>query len=439
MASPTAQLAPVPVSEAVPVAVASGMIPGSASAEERSTKCAEKKRDEEYHASSCSSSGGAIEDLDRYESDTEACNSSALVIAAHSSRKDSAGQLLPLQKTSKSRWNDQLERRSEHDKQTRKRRRQEKSASTLPRQAFESASAKALPSAAALLAGGAAHISVLSCFREAELLPQVPAQASSSTASSRVRHTAHIPGRWSAHVHIPIRCNESLVALSAESMAAVRQTLPLQLPASIAASQSETSTVATAWYCIPLNELHLSLSRPLRVPETSTESFTSGLRSAITGSGIEPFYIQLCGWRLYTNDERDTTFVGLDVVPASEATASGEGRNSGVQPFTIALPVSLRKLIDKIDVVLRSFDLPSYYEQPSPHVTIASCRGIAALQQLQQSQANRRAAGDSTLSAHSDRMSAREKTHFSVSFFIQSVSCSVGDARLRLRLPSGAA
>ncbi|KAE9028372.1 hypothetical protein PF010_g1849 [Phytophthora fragariae] len=100
------------------------------------------------------------------------------------------------------------------------------------------------------------------------------------------------------------------------------------------------------------NGLHLSLSRPFVLTFDQIEGFVDSLRSALKWR--QRFSVTLQGALVLVNDDRTRSFLSLRV---------SEGEQQ------------LKQVLRCVDQCLARFELPTYYEDPIPHVSIASSMG----------------------------------------------------------------
>eukprot|EP00192_Tetraselmis_astigmatica_P021680 CAMPEP_0117649160 /NCGR_PEP_ID=MMETSP0804-20121206/817_1 /TAXON_ID=1074897 /ORGANISM="Tetraselmis astigmatica, Strain CCMP880" /LENGTH=292 /DNA_ID=CAMNT_0005454865 /DNA_START=328 /DNA_END=1203 /DNA_ORIENTATION=+ len=112
-------------------------------------------------------------------------------------------------------------------------------------------------------------------------------------------------------------------------------------------------------------EYHISLSRPAAVQYRQIEPMIHALKEALAddlsdrskAQGGSPLEFKLGGWEVYTNDEHSKTFVALEVVRGLPGRAK------------------LIRAIRAVDRSFLSFDLPLFYSNPQPHVSVAWVEG----------------------------------------------------------------
>jgi len=110
---------------------------------------------------------------------------------------------------------------------------------------------------------------------------------------------------------------------------------------------------------------HISLSRQFYLQRHSIESFIHELKRH--ACIFQPFTLSFSSSsfpqsKILVNDEKTRSFLTL------QATSNTTNSNHNDNP-------TINRLIRSIDQVLNKYGCPSYYEDPSIHVSIASCKG----------------------------------------------------------------
>lgn len=142
------------------------------------------------------------------------------------------------------------------------------------------------------------------------------------------RTVPHTPGTWACHVFVEIPPLE--------------EDIPIQ-------------QLCRASHTLYRHEsLHLSLSRPLYVPQASVESLEAALRSAV--AQVPPFRVTFQSrLQVLSNDDTTRTFL--------------------VRPATL----SDHSIVTVLDRVLSTFQLPIYYDPALFHVSLVSTQGTLKL------------------------------------------------------------
>jgi hypothetical protein len=154
--------------------------------------------------------------------------------------------------------------------------------------------------------------------------------------STGIRQSEHIDGNFSTHIAIQL----------SESMCSTLGRLNEIASSALRNKTGDEPEVASSY--------HLSLSRHVFLRPHMIDLFIRRISSAF--KNVEQVAIFLKPeMKMYLNDNKNTAFIAVPVdVDRS--------------------PVCI-ELIQKVDSVLEKFDLPVYYENPSPHVSLArTCR-----------------------------------------------------------------
>ncbi|KAL3700233.1 hypothetical protein R1sor_018255 [Riccia sorocarpa] len=100
-------------------------------------------------------------------------------------------------------------------------------------------------------------------------------------------------------------------------------------------------------------EYHVSLSRTVPVRMHQIESIVSKLRRRLASQNR--YFIEFGSWEVFTNDERTRTFLSLEVVTASAS--------------------EVKKQVLAVDEVFKLHNLPTFYENPRPHISLGWALG----------------------------------------------------------------
>ncbi|XP_059238265.1 U6 snRNA phosphodiesterase 1 isoform X2 [Mustela nigripes] len=151
----------------------------------------------------------------------------------------------------------------------------------------------------------------------------------------RVRTFPHERGNWATHVYVPYETREDFLDL-----------LDMLL--------------AHAQTCVPrlvrMEAFHVSLSQSVVLRHHWIIPFVQALKDRL--ASFQRFFFTANRVKIYTNQEKTRTFVGLEVT-------------SGHPQFL--------DLVSEVDRVMEEFDLTTFYQDPSFHVSLAWCVGDARL------------------------------------------------------------
>ncbi|XP_060080296.1 U6 snRNA phosphodiesterase 1-like [Ylistrum balloti] len=145
----------------------------------------------------------------------------------------------------------------------------------------------------------------------------------------RIRSFAHEEGSWATHVHIPYDHDSRFNDLVSELLLCLR---PLDFK--------------------PMESFHISLSRTVSLRHHWIKSLTDSLQAK--ARILHKCYCEMISVKLYTNDEKNRTFVAVEVH---------------------SHPAVLRDYVVAVDKCLEEFGLQKYYKDPSFHMSVGWCLG----------------------------------------------------------------
>lgn len=173
--------------------------------------------------------------------------------------------------------------------------------------------------------------------------------------TSRTRNKVHVHGNWPTLIFIPSKhlaieeyFQLFIVSLKVEGREEVDRTVKE------ITKDREFSSVDPITAEFPF---HLSLSRTFYLKHHQKDLFCSKLTERLKAllSSFPVGAIEFKSERLavYTNDERSTTFIAVDIENDS----------------------TVIKYIEEIDSILKEFGLPVYYQSPKLHFSLVWCKG----------------------------------------------------------------
>ncbi|XP_004690579.1 PREDICTED: U6 snRNA phosphodiesterase isoform X1 [Condylura cristata] len=174
--------------------------------------------------------------------------------------------------------------------------------------------------------------SVLHMFPDTEEGPE----DDSAKHGGRVRTFPHERGNWATHVYIPYEAGEEFLDL-----------LDMLLP------HAQTYVARL----VRMEAFHVSLSHSVVLRHHWILPFVQALKDRM--ASCQRFFFTANRVKIYTNQEKTRTFVGLEVT-------------SGHAQFL--------DLVSEVDRVMEEFDLTTFYQDPSFHISLAWCVGDARLQ-----------------------------------------------------------
>ncbi|XP_076449713.1 U6 snRNA phosphodiesterase 1-like isoform X5 [Babylonia areolata] len=101
-----------------------------------------------------------------------------------------------------------------------------------------------------------------------------------------------------------------------------------------------------------MDDLHISLSRTVCIRHHWISPLTESLKEKF--QQLHSCYCDVGSVEMYTNDEKSRTFISMEVNPEEN---------------------NLMEYISVVDTCFREFDLPSFYENPSFHISLIWCVG----------------------------------------------------------------
>ncbi|KAK7804467.1 hypothetical protein U0070_022085 [Myodes glareolus] len=174
--------------------------------------------------------------------------------------------------------------------------------------------------------------SVLSMFSGEEEGPE----DDSTKHGGRIRSFPHERGNWATHIYIPYEAKEEFLDLLDKLLHRAQTCVPR---------------------LVRMEEFHLSLSQSVVLRHHWILPFVQVLKDHM--ASFQRFFFTANQVKIYTNQEKTRTFIGLEV-------------SSGHAQFL--------DLVSEVDRVMEEFDLTTFYQDPSFHVSLAWCVGDARLQ-----------------------------------------------------------
>ncbi|NXO04372.1 USB1 phosphodiesterase, partial [Rhinopomastus cyanomelas] len=165
-------------------------------------------------------------------------------------------------------------------------------------------------------------------------LPEEPEETGSYDSArhgGRIRAFPHERGSWATHIYLPCRAQEEFLELLELLVSRACTYVP-----SVAAMQ----------------EFHLSLSQCVVLRYHWIGPFVRSLQQRL--AAFHRFFCVAEQVKVYTNENKTRTFIGLEV-------STGH--------------FQLLELVSEVDRALEEFDLPTFYKDPSFHISLAWCVG----------------------------------------------------------------
>eukprot|EP00249_Psilotum_nudum_P017833 c26513_g1_i1 orf=686-1789(-) len=182
--------------------------------------------------------------------------------------------------------------------------------------------------------------------------------ASADPYLGRIRSFPHVEGNYALHVYIPVPL----------SSITKRRLEPLIKRASVLAPELQSMNVPLYSQCLEsksflspqgirlANEYHLSLSRTVPIRIHQIDSVVSMLRQKFYNQ--KRYWMEFVKWDAFVNDEQTRSFLALEIL----STGSSQ----------------ICRQISVVNEVFGLHNLPTYYENPRPHISLAWTLGIVS-------------------------------------------------------------
>nr|XP_023697449.1 U6 snRNA phosphodiesterase [Paramormyrops kingsleyae] len=164
-----------------------------------------------------------------------------------------------------------------------------------------------------------------------EMFPEEKVTEDSSLHGGRVRSFQHERGNWATYVYLPYHPEDGFLELL-EEMSRLTTTHGFQLSCS--------------------TEFHLSLSQTVVLPHHWIQPFVMSLQTGL--AQCSRFSCIASQLKVYSNQEKTRTFLALEV-------STGHAQ--------------LLELVRVVDKTMEEFNLSTFYQKPSFHISLAWCVG----------------------------------------------------------------
>ncbi|EEF51635.1 U6 snRNA phosphodiesterase 1 [Ricinus communis] len=171
---------------------------------------------------------------------------------------------------------------------------------------------------------------------------------------SRMRSFAHVEGNYALHVYIPVYIppaskKEILSFLKKiSSLVPGLHVVDVDIPLDILCKDDQKlEHVALG------REFHISLGRTVPIRVHQIDSVVSMLRQRLQFKNR--YWIDFSKWEVFVNDDKTRSFLSLEVV------------NGGLAEIT--------KQIESVNQVYKLHNLPEFYKDPRPHISLAWALG----------------------------------------------------------------
>ncbi|KAJ6688517.1 hypothetical protein OIU74_017094 [Salix koriyanagi] len=156
--------------------------------------------------------------------------------------------------------------------------------------------------------------------------------------SSRIRSFPHVQGNYALHVYIP------RISLLVPGLHVVDADVPLDI---LCKDDQKLEQVALG------REFHISLGRTVPIRVHQIDSVVSMLRQKLQFQ--KGYWIDFNKWEVFVNDDKTRTFLSLEVLTGGLA--------------------EITKQIQLVNDVYKLHNLPEFYKDPRPHISLAWALG----------------------------------------------------------------
>ncbi|XP_060181511.1 uncharacterized protein LOC132611118 isoform X1 [Lycium barbarum] len=186
-----------------------------------------------------------------------------------------------------------------------------------------------------------------------------------TTRVNRVRSFPHVEGNYALHVYIPVHIPSATKKELASFLKKVTALVPTLHAVDVDVPLSSLlKDEALLEKMVLGREFHISLGRtvPLRVHQIN--SMVSMLRHKLQFQ--RRYLIDFNKWEIFVNDDSTRTFMSLEVV------AGGLAQGGSLLVFCVP---QIRKQIQAVNEVYKLHNLPEFYKDPRPHISVAWALG----------------------------------------------------------------
>ncbi|CAN6565175.1 unnamed protein product [Malus baccata var. baccata] len=177
---------------------------------------------------------------------------------------------------------------------------------------------------------------------------------SASAQPSRVRNFPHVEGNYAVHVYIPVyippapRKEMALFFNKLASLVPGLHAVDVDFPLDILRKDEHMlEQVALG------REFHLSLGRTVPIRVHQIDSLVTMLRQKLQIQ--RRYWIDFSKWEVFVNDDQTRTLVSIEIIAAGLA--------------------EITKQIQAVNEVYKLHNLPEFYKDPRPHISVAWALG----------------------------------------------------------------
>ncbi|KAL9163627.1 hypothetical protein ABFS82_06G053200 [Erythranthe guttata] len=181
-------------------------------------------------------------------------------------------------------------------------------------------------------------------------LLQPPSSSVQTDHTNRTRNFPHVEGNYALHVYIPVTIpvtpRKDLALFLKRVASAVRElhVVDIDIPLSnYVKDEQKIEQIVLG------REFHVSLGRTVPIRVHQRDSVVAMLRQRLQSH--KRYWIDFNKWEVFVNDDGTRTFLSIEVTTGGLA--------------------EIRKQIQSVNEVYKLHNLPEFYKDPRPHISIA--------------------------------------------------------------------
>jgi len=166
----------------------------------------------------------------------------------------------------------------------------------------------------------------------------------------RVRRFAHVDGNFALHIYIPVTLSSPIQS----KLAPYLQKAASMFPSLKSMEDDDLSTRVKSKQAIKLaSEFHISLGHTVPIRIHQVDTIVPMLRRKFESQ--KRFWVEFGSWEVFINDDRTRSFLSLEIVAAGTP--------------------EIQKQVSFVDDVYKLHNLPTFYKNPRPHISLAYALG----------------------------------------------------------------
>ncbi|KGN50332.1 U6 snRNA phosphodiesterase [Cucumis sativus] len=171
--------------------------------------------------------------------------------------------------------------------------------------------------------------------------------------ATRVRSFPHVQGNYALHVYIPVyvptnaRKEVALFMKKISSLVPALHLVDIDIPLDVLCKDDQK--LEQAW----AREFHISLSRTVPIRVHQIDSIVTMLRQKLQSP--RRYWIDFSKWETFVNDDLSRTFLSMEII------------TGGL--------MEIRKQIQVVNEVYKLHNLPEFYKEARPHISVAWALG----------------------------------------------------------------